>query len=431
MKNNFGQLFMDLRLPYLRSLLLISLVPLFPEYLSFFLVIGAMVFALQDKKKNGVKWHLGWIGLGLLIYCVYMTFTCLISTQPLQSALVAAMWWFFFAAFLIVKNLLTSEDRMDAFLMCITAVAGLVGLIACIQYAVNLIAGINAGSLWSFLDEPIFRLVPFNLTLTLDYGTRAYSTFANPNMTAQYLVMVIPFVICFNFIQRRESLRLFARISLIFACAGVMLTFSRGGYMALIALAIALVIINIRHHFATILLYAAIALLFLPKQVFERLTSFDGGERLEIWAESFARFLDKPFMGYGVGTDTTAAIFERIGIEAPHAHNLVLQLLLEGGVIALIVMLFIGTLTVHNGIRLLKGGFSNAFWVGFGVLGFVAAFCIHGLVDYALTVPRLICIFVTLLGIAEQVPALHGLPSAVRFSHRPLQTNTHQKIREV
>lgn len=424
MKSNFGQLFIDLRLPYLRSLLLISLVPLFPEYISFFLVIGAMVFALMDKMNSGAKWRLGYIGLGLLAYCVYMTFTCLISTQPLQSALVAAMWWFFFTVFLIVKNLLTNEDRMDAFLMCITAVAGLVGLVACIQYAVNLIFDTNLGSLWDFLDQPIFRLVPFNLTLTLDYGTRAYSTFANPNMTAQYLVMVIPFVVCFNFIQRRESLRAFARISLIFACAGVMLTFSRGGYMALIVLAVALVIINIRHHFATVLLYGAIALLFLPKQVFERLTSFDGGERMEIWTESLTRFLDKPLMGYGVGTDTTAAIFERIGIDAPHAHNLVLQLLLEGGVIALAIMLFIGVLSVRNGVRLLKGGYSKAFWVGFGVLGFAAAFCIHGLVDYALTVPRLICVFVTLLGITEQVPALHGIQPTVILKQRTIQVNS-------
>lgn len=425
MKSNFGQLWIDLRLSYLRSLLLISLVPLFPEYISFLLVLGALAFALQDKKQTGSKWHFGAIGLGLLAYCIYMTLTCLISTQPLQSVLVAAMWWFFLIAFLIVKNLLTNEDRIDAFLMCMTAVAGLVGLVACVQYAVNLITGSNVGSMWNFLDEPIFRLVPFNLTIDLDYGTRAFSTFANPNMTAQYLVMAIPFVVCFNFIQRRESLRLFARISLIFACAGVMLTFSRGGYMALIVLAVALIIINIRHHFATVLLYGAIALLFLPKQVLERLMSFDGGERLEIWTESFARFLDKPLMGYGVGTDTTAAIFERIGIDAPHAHNLVLQLLLEGGIIALVIMLFIGFVTVKKGIRLMRGGFSNAFWMGYGVLGFAAAFCIHGLVDYALTVPRLICIFVTLLGVTEQAPLLCAQQQkAVIVNRCAVQANT-------
>lgn len=423
MKTNFKQLFVDLRLPYLRSLLLISLVPLFPEYLSFFLVIGAWIFALLDKKKNGEKWYLGYIGLGLLAYCVYMTFTCLISTHPLQSVLIAAMWWFFFTVYIIVKNLLTTEDRMDAFLMCITAVAGVVGFVACIQYVFNLLSDVNVGSLWNFLDKPIFKLVPFNLTIDLDYGTRAYSTFANPNMTAQYLVMIIPFVVCFNFIQRRENLRIFARISLIFACAGVVLTFSRGGYLALIVLAVALVILNIRHHFATILLYGVIGLLFIPKQVFERVASFDGGERTEIWTESFARFLDKPFMGYGVGTDTTAAIFERIGIDAPHAHNLVLQLLLEGGIIALLIMLFIGFLTVKNGFRLMKGGFSNAFWVGFGVVGFAATFCIHGLVDYALTVPRLICIFVTILGITEQVVTLHGTKSLPITANRAIQTN--------
>lgn len=424
MKAKFQQILSDLRQPYLRSFLLIALVPLFPEYISFLLVIGALLFAFQDKKQNKSTWRLGFIGLGLLAYCAYMTFTCLISTQPLQSVLVAAMWWFFFFVFILVKNLLTSEERMHAFFICITGVAGIIGLITCIQYAINLAVGTNTGSVWDFLDKPIFALVPFNLTINLDYGTRAYSTFANPNMTAQYLVMVIPLIVGFSFIQKQKFMQWFARISLILACAGVILTFSRGAYLALAVLALALLILNIRKHYKAILFYGAIALLLMPKQVFQRLTSFDGGERTEIWTESVIRFLDNPLFGYGVGTDTTAAMFERIGIYAPHAHNLVLQILLEGGILALFIMLFVGFITTHNGTKLLRSGNKAAFWLGFGVLGFVCTFCVHGLVDYALTVPRLICVFVTLLGIAEQIPYIYGLRQPFILVSRPIQFNT-------
>ena len=414
---------MDLRLPYLRSLLLIALVPLFPEYISFVLVIGALLFAIKDKKQSNTGWRLGIMGLGLLGYCIYMTFTCLLSTQPLQSFLIAAMWWFFFIVFLLVKNLLTNCKRINAFLFFITVVAGLVGIITCIQYVVNVLVGSNTGSVWDFLDKPIFELVPFNLTIGLDYGTRAYSTFANPNMTAQYLVMVIPFTASFTFIQREKATRLFSAGCLIFACAGVVLTFSRGAYLALIVLALALLILNIRKHYKAILIYGGIALLLIPKQVYQRMTSFDGGERTEIWTESVIRFLDKPIFGYGVGTDTTAAIFERIGIYAPHAHNLVLQLLLEGGVIALLIMLGIGFVAIKNGISLIRVGNRAAFWLGFGVLGFVCTFCVHGLVDYALTVPRLICVFVTLLGIAEQVPNMYIVRKPLTISTQTIQVN--------
>ena len=117
-------------------------------------------------------------------------------------------------------------------------------------------------------------------------------------------------------------------------------------------------------------------------------------------------------------------MFERIGIYAPHAHNLVLQILLEGGILALFIMLFVGFITTHNGIKLLRSGNRTAFWLGFGVLGFVCTFCVHGLVDYALTVPRLICVFVTLLGIAEQIPYIYGLRQPFILVSRPIQFNT-------
>ena len=252
MKANIQEMFTNLRLPYLRSLLLIALVPLFPEYICFILVIGAILFAIQDKKQNNAKWRLGIIGLGLLAYCMYMTFTSLISTQPLQSILIAAMWWFFFVVFMLIKNLLINQERINNFLFYITAVAGLVGLITCIQYVINVLIGSNTGSVWDFLDKPIFELVPFNLTIGLDYGTRAYSTFANPNMTAQYLVMVIPVAIGFTFTQQQKVLRIFSGVCVIVACAGVVLTFSRGAYLALIVLALALLILNIRKHYKAI-----------------------------------------------------------------------------------------------------------------------------------------------------------------------------------
>ena len=243
-------------------------------------------------------------------------------------------------------------------------------------------------------------------------------------MTAQYLVMVIPVAIGFTFTQQQKVLRIFSGICVIVACAGVVLTFSRGAYLALIVLALALLILNIRKHYKAILIYGAIALLLVPRQVYQRMTSFDGGERTEIWTESVIRFMDKPVFGYGVGTDTTAAIFQRIGIYAPHAHNLVLQLLLEGGVIALLIMLAIGYVVIKSGISLIRCGNKTAFWLGFGVLGFVCTFCVHGLVDYALTVPRLICVFVMILGIAEQIPSIYTVRKSVILPSQTIQVST-------
>ena len=437
-----------MKLPYLRSLLLIALIPLFPEYISFLLAIPAFIFAWQDIRSRKKKIHIGTIGHLLLAYCTYMTITCFFSTHPFQSGAVAAMWWFFFLMYVILVNILIDEDRTDAFLMCITAVAGIIGFIACIQYRLNFFIDSNFGSIWSWLDELVFPLVPFNLSVS-EYLIRAYSTFPIPNMLAQYLVMMAPFVACFNFITRRNKLRLFSRICLFLTFAGILFSFSRGGYIALLVLAIALIVINVRHRFAAVTLYVFSALLFLPEEVLTRLfsvktgitesseiaetiigsvdttiiqetttttteiitstgTDFAINQRWEIWFESIERILERPFFGYGAGTEPTAAMMNRIGINAPHAHNIVLQLLLEGGIFALILMCLIGFRTIKNGITLMRRGYNASFWIGFAVLFFAIGFILHGMVDYPLTTPRLIACFVTALALTEQATRLYS-----------------------
>lgn len=451
MKSNLRELIIDLKLPYLRALLLIAIIPLFPEYISFFFAIGAFFFAWKDIRQQNKRIQLGTIGKLLFAFCSYMTLTCFFSSYKLQCFSVAAMWWFFFLVYLVVVNLLTDEDRTDAFLMCMTGVAGIVGLIACLQYRLNFFVDSNFGSIWSWLDELVFPLVPFNMSLTA-YQIRAYSTFPNPNMLAQYLVMVAPFVACFNFIERRRELRLFSRISMFLTFAGILFSFSRGGYVALLVLAVALILLNIRHRFASVTLYVVSALLFLPEEVMTRLFSVHTGisnsseiaetvigsidssvvvdpsvpinttteivtstatdaaiaQRFEIWFESIRRILERPFFGYGVGTEATSHMMEQIGINAPHAHNIVLQLLLEGGIFALILMCLIGFQTIKNGVKLFRNGYNSSFWVGFAVLGFAVGFILHGMVDYPLTTPRLICCFVTILGIVESSVHLYG-----------------------
>lgn len=424
MKTNLKQLILDFKQPYLRALLLVALVPLLPEYIGFFFVVAALIVGAADFKCNPRKMKLGFTGWVLLAYCTYMTLTCIISKAPLQSLLISGMWWWFFSAFVLVKNLLTNEDRMDAFLICISFVAGAIGLIACIQYVFNLCLPpkVNVGGMWDWLDAIIFKFIPVHVQPTNITSDRVFGPFTNPNILAQYLVMLIPFVACFNFIQRRESLRIPARISLILSCAGVMFTFSRGSYLALIAIVLALIILNIRHRFSTMFLYAAAALLFIPKDVIYRFSDTSPSGREKIWAKAVEFFAESPIFGYGCGTDATGALFRAAGFtKAPHAHNLILQILLEGGIIALLIFSLFAFKAIKDGIHLMKGGFTESFWVGFTLIAFIGGFSIHGLVDYPLTTPRLICTFITLLAVIEQAyPLYHDRKIPVK--ERPKRT---------
>ena len=408
----FQQISREFRKDYFKALLLIALVPLFPEYLSFFLIIGALTFAIRDMKQSGRKLRFTAADMLIAAYCLYMSVTCFYSTHPFQSALTAVMWWFMLMAYLTISNLVTDHRRMHNFLFCISTVAGMVGLIALIQNQLNVHFNVPIRSFWDWLDTVVFRFVPFDLTL-VPFPTRAYSTFPNPNMLAQYLVMAAPFAIGYNFMENTSGMRLYNRLCLVFTALGVMASYSRGGYVALIALALALVVVNLRKHFGTVVLCSSVSALFIPEAVISRLTTVSDSGRFRIWAEALRRIAERPLFGYGAGTQPTAVIFDSIGMDAPHAHNIVLQVLMEGGLIALALLIAIAILLLKNGLRLMLRRNPPSFWAGFAACGFVLATFLHGLVDYPLTTPKLICTFLCLLATAQRfAPCMQTVPAA-------------------
>ena len=188
---------------------------------------------------------------------------------------------------------------------------------------------------------------------------------------------------------------------------GIMVSYSRGGYLALIALALVLIVVNIRKHFATVLLYISASLLFIPETVYSRLTTLSTSGRRHIWAEAIKRVAQRPLFGYGAGTQPSAAIFHSVGLDAPHAHNIALQVLMEGGCIALLILAAAAIYCVKNGLDLMLNRKPASFWGGFAACGFVFATFLHGLVDYPLTSPKLICCFLCLLALAERFIALY------------------------
>lgn len=484
MSTNLTQFRQDLKQPWLQAFILIALVPLLPEYISFLLVIPAVFLAWTDVHSRGKSIQLGLIGKILLAYIGYMLITVTYSQNRLHSLATVGMWAFFFIVYLIVSNLLTDTDRCDSLLLCITAVAGAVGLIACCQYRIGFFTKSNPIQFWGWLDDAVYAILPLRIENPI-YVLRSCSTFSNPNVLAEYLMTVAPFVVYFNFCERRKEIRLFCRICLLLTFCGVLFSFSRGGYLTLIVLCIALIVLNFRHRFATVSMYLVSAFILVPDEVVKRLVSILPGirvggkvidsvtsnqasgngagsvgeaignatppttapstttppptvttpaeiinnstadlavnERLSTWLECLERFTERPLFGYGAGIQNTWDMLEESGIKAVHAHNFVLQVLMEGGIIALGIMGVLGFMVIKNAVQLMRAGRSRAFWMGFAVLMFAVSFILHGLVDYPLLTPKLVCNFMMIMAIIERALPLYaekGLPPKTVFSLR-------------
>lgn len=410
LKASFEHIYNSLRQPWLLSVLFIALIPIFPEYISIPLAIGSVWMASKDAKIRHQSLSVGTLGKLILLYIAYMAFGVLYSPNPLNSISTLLMWVVMFAVYMSMTTVLCSKHRFDTALFCIVLVAGIVGVIACGQYLLALLGSNTSMQFWGWIDRVLYEWFPMPLNLS-DFGLRTSSTFNNPNIAAEYLVMILPFAVYYAFDGKRTRVRMLCRICLLAAVCGIAFTFSRGSYLALLAIVAVLCIANIRK--ITVIFMSAVSLLVLiPDTVMQRLFSIAGSdgsinERWSIWAVSIDGILESPIFGRGPGIQNSWDMLMAAGIDAPHTHNLVLELLVEGGVIALILMILVGWKMLRGGIRMVFQGDSESRMLGIAFIGFVAAFCTHSMVDFPLLSPKLVAVFLMIIAFADCARTLY------------------------
>ena len=122
-----------------------------------------------------------------------------------------------------------------------------------------------------------------------------------------------------------------------------------------------------------VLLVLGIISIPLLTEVVGKDATFSG--RTKIWSASWWAIEREPWHGYGLGglfnssTPITEAIIERVGFKVPHAHNGVLQLVLELGVIGLVLFLIYLIPLMVRAWRLVGRGRPEGTWILMVVVG--------------------------------------------------------------
>jgi O-antigen ligase len=136
--------------------------------------------------------------------------------------------------------------------------------------------------------------------------------------------------------QRLESLIIFMAI-----LTFVVLTQSRGPLMALFA-TIFFCSALVKDFKLLLSLAILVGVLFIAKtfNFFDPFSLVSRGDsyRFAIWEQVWTNFLEKPFLGYGLGGLRPEILIEP-GIHIAHAHNVFLANLLDGGGVALALLL--------------------------------------------------------------------------------------------
>ena len=397
------------REPWRLSVLLVALIPALPDYVCPLLAMGALAAALVDARRRGGRMTSGPLGWLVAAYTVYMA-VGLIYTPHVGSTLsTVGMWAVMLTAYLATTTALVSRERLRAALLCNSVTAGVTGLIGCGQYLLGLLSnGRTPIHFWGFLDNIVLKWFPIEL-LPLTTELRVSSTFNNPNIFGEYLIMVIPFVAYFAFSGKKSGIKVVCRVSLLLAAGAVLFTFSRACYFALVAAALVFCL-GSGKRFVLLAPAGAAGLLLMPDAVVQRLLSLrlsdvSVNERARVLQAGIQAVARHPLAGVGAGVSNSWDILRQEGINAPHMHNLYLQILVEGGVPALLLMLVVLAALLRIGVCLVKNG-AESRSLGIAFLAFFVAFLFLGLVEFPFLTPKLVGVFLLVLGLGDSASGI-------------------------
>jgi putative inorganic carbon (HCO3(-)) transporter len=223
----------------------------------------------------------------------------------------------------------------------------------------------------------------------------------HPNVIAGSLVLLLPLALAWLVFAWNDSTRyerILAGMASLFISIALVLTQSRGAWIAYGAAIIVLPALRWRWGWA-ILLLALVA--FIPMiyvlgftPLLELLAPGGAvggiGERLEVWSRAIFMIQDFPFTGIGMGSfeklaDTLYPLFLVAPGKIAHSHNLFLQVAVDLGIPGLVAWLAAFLVTCQSSWMVYQAGRSaNENYLaalGAGLLCAQVALAVHGLTD--------------------------------------------------
>lgn len=313
-----------LGMPFLPTMALVALVSYIALCCLVKLILGKRRFRLETVDAAAFAFAISVAFGGLFSF----------SSGSRRPALVLLC---FLGAYFLCVLLLRTYEWLLRCTWCAVIAASAVALYGVYQYFTGSIA--DAGA---WLDSSMFT----------DISGRVVSTLENPNMLAEYLILLFPLAAA-QLLRHGGSVR---KICAFFACASIgaciILTWSRGAWLGLLFAGLVFLLIWSRRTIYLILVGAASVPLWpliLPDSIVSRFTSIGNiadtstSYRVNIWHGAVRMLGDYWYSGIGIGEAAWSTVYPRYSLAAietaPHAHNLYLQVWVEMGIVGLALLL--------------------------------------------------------------------------------------------
>jgi putative inorganic carbon (HCO3(-)) transporter len=253
-------------------------------------------------------------------------------------------------------------------------------------------------SQWFFQDE----FLRHKSMTVMDNGMRAItSSFAHYNSLGGYLVVVLSLVTALLLADNCYGLKAVSLpIFSMFSTAAIMLTFSRGSWIALAVSFIFTLMLTRKNLIRFIPIFLVIIGMFLFSAFHERLLLIfkPGGDadRFKYWSVAFKMINEHPFFGTGVGTFMANFSKYMPSTNISYAHNCYFQIWAETGIFALISFVTFVVSIIYLGT---KKFLVSKDYLLLGLLSGVAGFLVHSFFEVNLYSLQLAFLFWVWIGL--------------------------------
>lgn len=363
----------------------------------------SLLLALVRSRERKLVWTP--VNRYIILYAaVYMAGT--VFSVNLRTSLRPGLLTVAFILFAVVLiNAVDSRARLDAILAAMVLAAAAVSAWGILQYIFRF--GYQSEA---WVDSDMFSSIQFRVASTLD----------NPNMLGQYLILAIPIGGARLLSAKSWLSRAFYLICCALMCLCMILTFSRGAWLGLLfAGAVFVILLSPR---LMLLIPPALVLMWftLPKTVIDRFASIGNladastSYRVHIWMGTLAMLKDYWLCGIGPGAEAFNMVYPAYsynGIDAPHSHNLFLQITCDAGVAALavfVILLFVYFRMMCVGLSREKDWTGRLYQAAF--IGGTAGFLVQAMTDYSFYNYRVLFLFWVYLALGALCAGRRELP---------------------
>lgn len=290
----------------------------------------------------------------------------------------------------------------------------LAALLGIFQFILQFIIGLDTELKYTRIFSPYFlgqafgKLVENNPSWLVNVSgktwMRAFGFFADPHNFAFFLGLCFFVALGYLFFERGGSFRLFSGIGAALMLLAVFLSFSRGGYLGIIAgliFFLAVIIYKagwLSKSLITLGFFILAVSLFNPGAVSQRFFSIfnpkegSNSERMKNWKEAAEIIKDHPLIGVGLG-NYAATIEPTIGERSSiYAHNIFLDIAAETGIPNGMIFLILIFVSIFRGLK-------SDSAIGFGLAASLVYFLVHGIFDTPFYSPQVLTMLLVILAL--------------------------------